>query len=176
MLKSKSDLKTLSRTQQRAKRNPKQQSQINQVMLKVKVIKNMIRMTIFWLKKIKLVTRLLTIQMIKKLDKITKNIGRYLLKMMRMYSLRSMAKEMEILIKPICSYDNMFLTRVGKTKKTQNMKIIIRNIKLKMKKMMKKMKEMILKRMSMSKSITSVLKRKIVLILQHILEKRQLTL
>tara|TARA_B110000285_G_C15014877_1_gene558494 strand:- start:555 stop:899 length:345 start_codon:yes stop_codon:yes gene_type:complete len=114
--------------------------------------------------------------MIKKLDKITKNIGRYLLKMMRMYSLRSMAKEMEILIKPICSYDNMFLMRVGKTKKTQNMKIIIRNIKLKMKKMMKKMKEMILKRMSMSKSITSVLKRKIVLILQHILEKRQLTL
>jgi hypothetical protein len=81
--------------------------------------------------------------MIKKLEKIIKNIGRCLLKMMRMYSLRSMAKEMEILIKPICSYDNMFLMRVGKTKKTQNMKIIIRNIKLKMKKMMKKMKEMI---------------------------------
>jgi hypothetical protein len=112
-LKSKQDSRTLSKTQLHppgAKRNI-QQSQMILAPPKVKAIKNMILTTISSLKNQKAATlraleTLQTILMIKKSERTRRNILLYLFKMTRMCSLKSMGKEMVILIEQTYSFDN----------------------------------------------------------------------
>jgi hypothetical protein len=86
--------------------------------------------------------------------------------MTRMCSLKSMGKEMVILIEQTYSFDNTSWTKDGKTNLTKEHRlksnlIIISNISKPTKKLMKKMKIEILKWINLNKSITSGLKRRI---------------
>jgi 6-phosphofructokinase len=87
--------------------------------------------------------------------------------MMRMCLHKSMGKVMAILTKLTFSFDNMFSTKAGKTNlelvKVPMTQTIIRITRTKTKKLIMKMKIETRKWTFLNKSITSVLKRKIVL-------------